>query len=298
MSVKASVLLEYGKQRLEEAGIFHADYDSRVLFQWICHLSHMDLLMNPDLSIEEQDASCYKEYIEKRSCHEPLQYLMGECEFMGLTFLVNPDVLIPRQDTETLVEWILERERDRAGDCTLLDLCTGSGCIPISISALWNQGTGRTTKNRKLLVEALDLSEKALDVARENAKRNQVSIHFFKSNMFERVEKKYDILVSNPPYIPSKEIDHLMEEVKDFEPRMALDGEEDGLSFYRILASESGKYLNPGGRLYLEIGHDQGQTVPRLLHEAGFSNIEIKKDLAGLSRAVAAVFSPETNSFH
>lgn len=279
MSYTITSLLQYGREALQKENIMDWEYDSRILLEWVCDLSRMDFIMEPNRNVSEEKASVYQELIAKRASHEPLQYLMGECEFMGLPFFVNPNVLIPRQDTEVLVEWILEREKEEG--LKLLDVCAGSGCIGISLAALGHD----------MKVESLDISEGALLTAKKNAERNNVNINFFKSNMFENVEKTYDVIVSNPPYIPSAVVDGLMEEVRDHEPRLALDGEEDGLSFYRILAKESKKYLVPGGRLYLEIGHDQGQSVPELLREAGFMEIEVKKDLAGNDRAVAAVFS-------
>lgn len=278
MSYTITGLLQYGRDELKKENIADWEYDSRILLEWVCNLSRMDFFMEPDKSVSEENVCIYKEMIAKRASHEPLQYLMGECEFMGLPFFVNPDVLIPRQDTEVLVEWILEREKEEG--LKLLDVCAGSGCVGISLAALGHD----------MEVESLDISEKALATARKNAERNQVKIHYFHSNMFENVEKNYDVIVSNPPYIPSAVVDGLMKEVREHEPRLALDGEEDGLFFYRILARESKEYLVPGGRLYLEIGHDQGQSVPELLSEAGFTQIEVRKDLAGNDRAIAAVF--------
>lgn len=278
MSYTITDLLQYGKEQLQKANIIDWDYDSRILLEWVCHMSRIDILMEPNQNVSDEKATQYQKLISKRASHEPLQYLMGECEFMGLPFLVNPNVLIPRQDTEILVEWILEREK-REG-LKLLDVCTGSGCIAVSLSAL----------GEKMTVDAVDISSKALLTARKNAKKNQVNINFIHSNMFEKVNQIYDVIVSNPPYIPSVVIEGLMEEVRDHEPRLALDGEADGLHFYRILALESPKYLIPGGRLYLEIGHDQGISVPNLLREAGFTEIQVKKDFAGNDRAVAAIF--------
>ena len=279
MCQKAAELLKYGQEQLKNAGIFDWDYDSRTLLKWICHISRMDLLINPDLMVKEDTARCYRKYIEKRAAHQPLQYLMGECEFMGLPFWVNPHVLIPRQDTETLVEWILEREKKQTG-LHILDVCTGSGCIAVSLAALGNHP----------YVDAVDLSFNALSTAKKNAERNQVQVSFEQSDMFSQVKGIYDIIVSNPPYIPTEVMKELMPEVREHEPEMALDGKEDGLFFYRILARESRRHFKGKGRLYLEIGYDQGESVPALLQEAGFEEIEVKKDLAGNDRAVAAVF--------
>ena len=287
MGVKASELLQYGADVLKEAEIADWNYDSRVLLEWICQISRMDLILYPSMEVEDGKVLEYKAYIKRRAEHEPLQYLMGEWEFMGLPFQVNPSVLIPRQDTEVLIEWILERE-SREGNLSsknILDVCTGSGCIAISLDVLWREKNLCPWK-----VEALDISSEALRTARANNELNHGRVLFHESNMFEQIEETYDVIVSNPPYIPTKVVDGLMAEVVKHEPRLALDGMEDGLHFYRILAHEGRQHLKPGGRLYLEIGHDQGQTVPEILEKEGFTEIEVRKDLAGLDRCVRAVF--------
>lgn len=287
MGVKASELLQYGADVLKEAEIADWNYDSRVLLEWICQISRMDLILYPSMEVEDGKVLEYKAYIKRRAEHEPLQYLMGEWEFMGLPFQVNPSVLIPRQDTEVLIEWILERE-SREGNLSsknILDVCTGSGCIAISLDVLWREKNLSPWK-----VEALDISTEALRTARANNELNHGRVLFHESNMFEHIEETYDVIVSNPPYIPTKVVDGLMAEVVRHEPRLALDGMEDGLHFYRILAHEGRQHLKPGGRLYLEIGHDQGQTVPEILEKEGFTEIEVRKDLAGLDRCVRAVF--------
>lgn len=174
MEQKAKELLKEGQNQLRQAGIADWDYDSRSLFQWICKISRMDLLLEPDLTIEEEKARRFKDYIKRRASHEPLQYLMGECEFMGLPFTVNEYVLIPRQDTETLVEWILEKEKPQiaAGKkMHILDVCTGSGCIAISLAAFWRERQG-------LFVDALDVSSDALRVAEQNSKKKRDSSYF------------------------------------------------------------------------------------------------------------------------
>lgn len=287
MGVKASELLQYGADVLKEAEIADWNYDSRVLLEWICQISRMDLILYPSMEVEDGKVLEYKAYIKRRAEHEPLQYLMGEWEFMGLPFQVNPSVLIPRQDTEVLIEWILERE-SREGNLSsknILDVCTGSGCIAISLDVLWREKNLCPWK-----VEALDISSEALRTARANNELNHGRVLFHESNMFEQIEETYDVIVSNPPYIPTKVVDGLMAEVVKHEPRLALDGMEDGLHFYRILAHEGRQHLKPGGRLYLEIGHDQGQTVTEILEKEGFTEIEVRKDLAGLDRCVRAVF--------
>jgi len=291
MSFNAIDLCRKGSDVLKNADIPDFDYDSRVLLEWICGITRMDLILEPGRIIPDEKCEEFLHYINRRADHEPLQYLIGEWEFMGMPFQVNPSVLIPRQDTEVLIEWILEWERknvhlkEKQDGISLLDVCTGSGCIAISLDYFLNE-----QEKISVVTDALDISTDALNTARENNRINGTHVTFMESNMFENVDKKYDIIVSNPPYIPSDVVDGLMEEVVRFEPRLALDGKEDGLYFYRILAMESSRYLKKGGRLYLEIGHDQGESVPLLLKEQGFTEVEVKKDFAGNDRCIRAVF--------
>lgn len=212
---------------------------------------------------------------EERASGKPLWYVVGDTDFYGYTIKVNENVLIPRPETEELCEWIAQTVTK--DDC-VLDLCTGSGAIAIVI----NKKTGAT-------VTASDVSEGALQTARENAESNGASVEFILSDLFENVTEKYSVIVSNPPYIPTCDIEKLDREVKDFEPRIALDGGDDGLDFYKKIALESGKYLYDGGLLYLECGIGQALEVKQLLEKSGFCSVEIKKDLAGISRMIKAV---------
>ena len=227
----------------------------------------------------------FEELVSRREGREPLQQILGTQEFMGLSFLVNRHVLIPRQDTETLVELVLKEVKDR--EARILDLCTGSGCIAISLAVM---GGYRD-------VTAADLSEAALKVAAENAdhllqERRKEGCRFTlrRGDLFEALKpgERFDVLTSNPPYIPTEVVRGLEPEVKDHEPWIALDGTEDGLAFYRRIAHESKAWLNPGACIYLEIGYDQGEAVSRLLEAAGFCNIQVIKDLPGLDRVVRA----------
>ena len=196
---------------------------------------------------------------------------------MGLKFKVTPDVLIPRQDTETLVEEVMRNLHD---GMHILDMCTGSGCILLSLLRYSNDCVG----------VGCDLSEKALRVARENARELSLEVEFVQSDLFENVCGKYEIIVSNPPYIPSGEISTLMEEVKDHDPLLALDGREDGLYFYREIIKKAGQYLHPGGMLFLEIGCSQAEDVCRYMKEADYKEVAVCKDLAGLDRVVSGVY--------
>lgn len=282
-------LLSEGTDALNGAGTPEADLDARQLLFEAFHTDTVHFLMNrmQQLSkIPETDAMAadYRRMIKERCRRIPIQHILGSQEFMGLTFKVNRHVLIPRQDTETLVELVLEEQKD-AGK-RVLDLCTGSGCIAISLAV----------KGGYEDVTAADLSEDALKVAEENGKRllGSQNLHLCQGDLFQALQpgQKFDILVSNPPYIPTEVIKGLQPEVRDHEPMMALDGTEDGLAFYRRIAAEAGDWLNPGGSIYLEIGHDQGAAVSGLLRDAGFCNIKVVKDLPGLDRVVRADYEP------
>ncbi len=268
-------LLDFGKAQLEDAGVPDASVDARLLLEYSCGVTRSDLLAHGDREPDEEKEKAYKALLVKRRERIPLQHLTGEQDFMGMTFSVNENVLIPRQDTEILVEEIL---KDMHGGMRILDLCTGSGCILISLLRYSNecQGVG------------VDLSGEALLVARDNAARliPEADYQFIEGDLLENVTGKFDILVSNPPYIASKVIETLMPEVKDHEPRMALDGMEDGLHFYRRIIKESQPFLNGGAQIFFEIGYDQGEAVKRLLLENDFRNVEIVKDYAGLDRVV------------
>lgn len=269
--------LDEATKQLLQCNIMDAKLDAWYLLEFVSGLSRVDYMLQCNATMDPEHYHKYRELTEKRANHVPLQQLIGTQEFMGLTFKVNEHVLIPRQDTEILVEQVLKVCKGK----TVLDMCTGSGCIIISIAALGD------------IKEAFaaDLSVKALEVAKWNASCNNTNVHFIQSDMFEKIHQSYDIIVSNPPYIKTEEIEHLMPEVKDHEPYMALDGEEDGLKFYRIIANDAGHYLNEGGYLFLEIGYDQGEAVKLMLSEHGFHEIQVLKDFAGLDRVVVAVLN-------
>ena len=267
-----------GKNRLQKAGVQSYEFDARQLLFFAFSIDANQYLLNQSMPLsreEEKKVNSYFEAIQKRSEKIPLQYITGEQNFCGLDFYVNENVLIPRLDTEVLVEKILECEEPGQ---SVMDMCTGSGCIAITLQKLGG-----------FQVMAVDISEEALTLARKNAQRNQAQVTFFQSNMFDQLSNtsKVDVIVSNPPYIESKVVDELDDEVKKYEPRLALDGMEDGLHFYRILAREGKRFLNEGGRLYAEIGFDQAEAVKELFGAQGFLDIQVYKDLAGLDRVVA-----------
>lgn len=265
--------LAEGTAALEKAQIDTARLDAWYLLEHVCHITRQYYYLHDAETLKDEEQQEYELAIRKRAERVPLQYITGEQEFMGMTFKVNPSVLIPRQDTEILVEEVLKlcKPEDR-----VLDLCTGSGCIIISM----------VRNLPSLEAYAGDISRQAINVAKENAKLNQTAVVFEKSNLFEAFSGKFDIIVSNPPYIPSEEIPKLMPEVRDFEPHEALDGLEDGLFFYRKIVAGSVEYLSDNGILCMEIGYDQGPAVTEMMKQFGFLDITVTKDLAGLDRVV------------
>ncbi len=298
-------LLAEGRRRLEAAGIEEAENDARLLLldtyriDWCSLVSvyEMRVPVNPPMppvsackvvprriSHETEAGGTYLSVIDRRAAHVPLQYLTHEQNFCGADIYVDERVLIPRQDTEVLVAAALDLAAMLDGSPALLDLCTGSGCIPIALSRLGDFGS----------ITAADLSADALEVAKMNAEQNEAEIRFVQSDLFEAFRKKaeaaerFDLITCNPPYIRSGDMAGLQPEVRDYEPSMALDGGEDGLDFYRRLAAEAGQFLNAGGCVCFEIGFDQAADVAPLLENAGFQEVRVLKDLAGLDRVVTA----------
>lgn len=349
-------VLNYGKKILKNAGIAEADLDAWYLFEQIFGISRAQYFLcareniagstaqkmaaqeQTGNSLESKNAldcvelwlkeklSAYENTLKKRASRIPLQQILGQQEFMGLTFFVNEHVLIPRQDTETLVELVLNEQKDK--NVSILDMCTGSGCIAVSLKKLGGYAC----------VDGADISEEALKVAKRNSeeilensdvnndavssrteqiqnctnltnnqnkqdnseermvseasKLSQAGVTFRHSDMFSNFPEieQFDVIVSNPPYIPSAVIEELEPEVRDHEPRGALDGTADGLYFYRILAEECAKHLTPGGHVYFEIGYDQGAAVKELLDIHGFKDTRVIQDLTGKDRVVCGVW--------
>lgn len=349
-------VLNYGKKILKNAGIVEADLDAWYLFEQIFGISRAQYFMcareniagstAQKMTAQEQTGnsleskntldcvelwlkekmSAYENTLEKRASRIPLQQILGQQEFMGLTFFVNEHVLIPRQDTETLVELVLNEQKDK--NISILDMCTGSGCIAVSLKKLGGYAC----------VEGADISEEALKVAKRNSEEilensdvnndavssrteqiqnctnltnnqnkqdnsedrmvsevrtvPQTGVIFRRSDMFSAFPEteRFNVIVSNPPYIPSAVIEGLEPEVRDHEPRGALDGTADGLYFYRILAEECAKHLTPGGRVYFEIGYDQGAAVKELLDIHGFKDTRVIQDLTGKDRVVCGTW--------
>ena len=291
-------LLDSGIARLEEAGIEDAETDARILFEYVTGMDRGALLVIGDEEAEGARER-YTALIAERAAHKPVQHITGMADFMGLRFMVDENVLVPRFDTEFLVE---EMMREVGDGSSVLDMCTGSGCILLSLMRYKNgiKGVGA------------DISAAALDIARRNEElifgsqvaksSGNLGLHnpekavyqvhdnaeWILSDMFEGVTGTFDFIVSNPPYIKTGVIEELMPEVREHEPLTALDGGDDGLRFYRVIASEAPAYLNRHGRLYLEIGFDEAEAVVKLLRESGFTEIEALKDYAGNFRVVKA----------
>lgn len=274
--------LEYGKQRLLECEIEDVNLDAWLLLEYVSGISRSWYFVHEDEEISEDDIEEYQILIEQRGKHIPLQQLTKEAYFYGMKFFVNENVLIPRQDTEVLVEQVLSLSKGKE-NLKLLDMCTGSGCILLALLANLKQASGT----------GVDLSEKALEVAQRNGKELGIEVSWVQSDLFDKVSGSYDIIVSNPPYIETSVIEGLMDEVKLYEPRMALDGTEDGLFFYREITMQAGKYLKNNGILAFEIGYNQGKAVSEFMKENGYEEVQVLQDLAGLDRVVTGRIEKE-----
>lgn len=270
-------LLLEGKEVLQKAKIMDFETDAWLLMEFVFEIDRARFFLEQNETVEEEKAERYRSLLEQRVKHIPLQQITHEAWFFGLPFYVNENVLIPRQDTEVLVEEVLSAvKKNEMQAPKILDMCTGSGCILLSLLANIEKAEGL----------GADLSEKALEVAKKNGSLLNLKAEWCLSNLFSHINGKYDIIVSNPPYIESAVIETLMEEVREHEPRMALDGREDGLYFYREITRQAGAYLNAGGILAFEIGYNQGEAVSRMLEREQFEDTKVVKDLAGLNRVV------------
>ena len=268
------------KDLKKEISSLIGDRDGQLLITGALNMSVTDYILKDRNEISNEKAIEIKECAKRILSGEPLQYVVGMTEFMSLKFHVEEGVLIPRPDTETLVEKAIEVIGDKA--LSVLDIGTGSGCVSISIA--------NYCKNAN--VYSLDISDKAISIAKDNAIRNNVKINFIECNILEQVPKgSYDLIVSNPPYIPSEVIEGLDSNVKDYEPRLALDGGYDGLDFYKRITDIAPSILNKEGALVYEVGHDQAQDVKKLM-EKDFKNISIIKDLCGINRVVYGIKKP------
>lgn len=275
-------LYEEGRRILEQAGLPDAALDARFLLEEVCGTNLQTLLVFPEKKVTGEEVNQYRAFIQRRKDREPTAMILGEWDFMGLTFRLNKSTLIPEQDTEVLVETALEELKRRGpGEAPLriLDLCTGSGCILLSLLHELRNAGGLGT----------DLSEEALEAARENAVRLglQERAAFRQGDLWEPVgDERFDLIVSNPPYVPTEVIPTLEPEVRCGEPYAALDGGEDGLVFYRRIMREAAGHLKPSGIIIVESGFDEAPQIAALMQDQKLRGIRTVKDYGGLDRVV------------
>lgn len=283
MNIKEA--LQYGVKELEK--VETPLLDSQLLLAKATGLTRIKVTVEFDREVQPEEEEKYISYISDRKKGRPIAYILKVQEFMGLDFYVEEGVLIPRPDTEILVEECISYLK-KIGKSKFIDIGTGSGAITVSLAKLLDDTEGTS----------LDISEKALEIGKKNAKLQEVDqkILFLKSDVFSAIEKDesyvelIDLVVSNPPYIPKEVIEGLQVEVRDFEPRLALDGGIDGLDFYRKIVREGIKFLKKGGLMAFEVGHDQAEEVKNLMEVSSvFSDIKIIKDLSGISRVVTGI---------
>ncbi|MBK5253126.1 MAG: peptide chain release factor N(5)-glutamine methyltransferase [Peptostreptococcaceae bacterium] len=273
-------LIKVGTKSLNNAGISNAKNEAKMLLCYVENITNSELFLSGDEEAHKDKEAEFFSLIDERSKRKPIQHILETQEFMGLTFRVNEHVLIPRRETEELVEIAIDliKKNDRIKD--VLDICTGSGAIGVSVAKLTN-----------VFVSLADLSKEALDVAKYNSELNGVNgkITVINSDLFRSINQSFDMIISNPPYIESTEIPKLQQEVKDYEPLMALDGGEDGLCFYRRIVNEAYDHLNDKGFMLLEIGYNQGEELIKMLNEDGrYINVKVLKDLSKNDRMVVA----------
>ena len=266
-------VLREGREVLTLAGIEEADLDAWYLLEYCFGVNRATYYMNMRAEADEGKYETYKSLIKERQSRIPLSHITHSRDFYGYQFYVNEHVLTPRQETEILVEEALKICENKS----VLDVCTGSGCIIITLSKEANLTSAC----------GVDISEEALEVAKKNAKDLKADVTLIKSDLFSAVTGKYDVIVSNPPYIPTKDIEQLEPEVRNYDPMLALDGTEDGLEFYRKIIDDAHKYLNEDGAIIFEIGYDQGEAVSTLLTKAGYQAVRVIKDLTGRDRIVS-----------
>lgn len=286
--MKIKELISEGQHFLSKNAIEDAGIKARILLQYVLQQTKGYLIINSENEVKHQEEIQYKQYLQELLQGKPIQYITNHVEFMGLDFYVDENVLIPQPDTEVLVEeTIKEIEKIRANKpkatIRILDLCTGSGAIIISIAKHF-----KLQEENNIEYYAIDISQEAIEVANKNMISNEVKVHYILSDMFRNIEEaekeKFDIIVSNPPYIETETINQLAKEVQA-EPHLALDGGKDGLDFYKIIAKESKNYLNNNGKILLEIGYNQKSTVTNIFEEE-YEQIDCIKDLANNDRVI------------
>lgn len=278
--MKISDLLAQAKNQLENSGVGSSKLDSLVLLTHALSVSKEQIIFNPDLEPEQTLQEKFWQMIARRAKREPVSHIIGKREFYGHDFFVTSDVLDPRPDSESLIELVLKKFPQKNSELKILEVGTGSGCLVITLLRLYESS----------FANGVDISEKALEICRKNAGANQVQnrLELFQSDLFSSLtaDKKFDLIISNPPYIPSKDVLELEAEVKNFEPHLALDGGADGLDFYRAIAQTAPNFLQKNGRIILEIGFDQKDAVVKIFESENFIFEESQADLAGISRAL------------
>lgn len=274
MEVLVKDLINKSLSILEDADITDREVDVWLLVEHFLRVTKEDYLKNPDITVV--DTKAFDDAVAMRADHIPLQHITGVQNFCGFDFKVDERALVPRFDTEVLVEKVSDYVKDN--EMRILDMCTGTGCIAIALDKM--------CENAKIV--ASDISEEALALATENNEKLGTNVEFVKSDLFDEIGGLFDVIVSNPPYIKTDEIEELMEEVKVHDPRLALDGDVDGLKFYRIISASAISYLKIGGRILYEIGYDQASDVKTILEGFGYTDIEVIKDLSGNDRVITA----------
>ena len=277
--------LNKGAQMLETAGIDNARAEVRFLLSEVTNLTPVVLYAMLSNELDDVTIMRYKRLLKKRATHYPLQYIIGKTYFMDMKFICREKVLIPRNDTENVVTCALDNSPEK--NISVLDMCTGSGCIGIAYY-VWRRKDGFDDD-----VVLADISEDALELAKENAIQNRARVSILHSNLFNSLKdengkatRKFDMILCNPPYIKSADINYLMKDVRDYEPRLALDGQRDGLAFYRAVSQEAPMFLKRGGMLIFEIGYDQYMDVAKLMKDNGFKSVKKLRDMSDLDRVV------------
>ncbi len=272
--------LEKASKKLEESNIENPLNEAKYLLKFLLKKDDIYFITNLNKELDDKVIKEYKNIVKKRCNHIPYSYITGKKEFMGLTFFVNEQTLIPRPETEIIVEYVINHFKNKK--LNILEIGVGSGCISISIA--------KYLDNVNIL--GVDINKGAIEIANKNIKYNNVEnkVKFIKSDLYENVEGKFDIIISNPPYIKSDVIDTLEDNVKKYEPILALDGGDDGLYFYRKIIENADNFLKDNSYIIFEIGYDQGEDVKNLLVNKQFSEVEIIKDLAGFDRTIVAKY--------
>ena len=266
-------LLDLLITQFEKHDIASPKQNAETIISHVLKMNRLDIYLHLEKEISGTQFDIISEIYARRKKYEPLQYILGETEFYGYKIMVNKNVLIPRPETELLVEKIIHEEKSRA---RILDIGTGSGAIVIALAKNLNE----------MIIDAVDISESALKTAKQNADMNNVEINFFQSDIFENVTNKYDLIISNPPYISQAAYEQLPAEIREYEPKSALLAETNGLYFYKKILQNAKEHLTKSGKIYFEIGYDQAEKIIEIAKENGFSNIQVFKDLNGFDRIV------------